>query len=847
MSTFGRDEELQWLRTHALEGRAALVTGAPGIGRTHLLRALAAQLDSAGAPVHRVTGGDGASGVALAPFAPLVVEHLPHAVGEQVSDLEVFGRLPAVLAPTGLVLVVDDLHLLDSASQVLVAHLARAGLTLITSAPGRGDLSRTLRDEVDGASGRRWSLLDLEPLNDDSILAQAAEEAGDELTAPAGAFVVVHAEGNPRVAAELVRGCEVHLTSYGAELGDLEVSPVLEELVGARLARVGDQARATLDLLATAGLAPRDIGASGAVEELVEAGLAEVDGTSVRPRDLLVARVRSAALNPRERRAAAEQVACTMESRAEWVHVECLMRQRAGLPVDTGRRLRAAERAAGARRPEDVVELLQPVLDDVASPRVDLLLGSALSALERTDDAEPLLERAAAGTDVPTRVRAGQELGLLHAVRRMDPAAAVVRVEEVADTVPDADARLPLEVDLVKWRLMAGQPPAAMPDVPDPSDDVARANTALLGAMVAALDGDPEEARREVAAGMAAAARTDAVPAHTTDLLRLSAYLADTFDGRLAEAERRAQALRRRAARTAHPSLGMWEYAAAEMSLHAGQFRRARVLASRAVRHLAWRDFTGLRPSACALLAAAVARQGRPGRAAALLQDLPAVATADVKVALHVGRVEAEQLARAGDPAAAADRLGQVAERAIEESHRHLGLLATDESLMLCPDAPQASARLEVLAAAADLTPVLGLLSERAAALLERDADRLLACGERLLDLGLVGRAAHAFTAASDLMQDTGRRDGSARAHRRAVLVLTETSGAAWPLPSPPPVLSAREFDVARLAAARLRSREIAEQVGLSVRTVDNHLARVYRKLGISGRDELGEALADLS
>jgi len=52
---------------------------------------------------------------------------------------------------------------------------------------------------------------------------------------------------------------------------------------------------------------------------------------------------------------------------------------------------------------------------------------------------------------------------------------------------------------------------------------------------------------------------------------------------------------------------------------------------------------------------------------------------------------------------------------------------------------------------------------------------------------------------------------------------------------------------VARLAASRLRSREIAEQVGLSVRTVDNHLTRVYRKLGISGRDELGEALADLS
>ncbi|WP_300386239.1 LuxR family transcriptional regulator [uncultured Nocardioides sp.] len=847
MPTFGRDEELQWLRTHALEGRAVLVTGAAGVGRTHLLGALAEQLARAGAPVGRISGGDGASAVPFAPFAPLVVEHLPHPAGQQVPDLEVFGRLPGRLVATGHVLVIDDLHLLDTASQILVAHLARAGLTLVASAPGRGTLPSALRDEVDGATGRRWSILALESLTDDSVLALAAEEAGDELAAPAGAFVVTHAEGNPRVATELVRGCEVRLTSYGAELGDLEVSPVLDELVDARLEQVGDEARRALDLLATAGRAPRDLGGSAAVDELAEAGLVEVDDTTVRPADLLVARVRRARLTPRARRAAARDVAEAMASRREWSHVECLMRQRAGLPVDAARRLQAAERAAAAHRPEDVVELLRPVVDEVVSPHVDLMLGSALSALEHTDEAEPLLERAAAGPEVPTRVRAGQELGLLHAVRRMDPAAAVVRVEKVADTVPDPEARLPLEVDLVKWRLMAGQPPAALPDVPDPSDHVARANSALLGAMVAALDGEPEVARREVAIGLLAAAATDAVPPHTGDLLRLSAYLADSFDGRLTDAERRAQALRRRAARTAHPSLGMWEYAVAEMSLHAGQFRRARVLASRAVRHLAWRDFTGLRPSATALLAAAVARQGRPSRAAALLEELPPDATADVKVALHVARVEAEQLARTGDATAGADRLAEVAMRAIAESHRHLGLLALDESLILSPGHPRAPARLEVLASAEDLTPVLHLLTERARALLARDADRLVSCAEQLLDLGLVGRAAHAFTAASDLLQESGRRDGSARAHRRAVLLMTETRGAAWPLPSPPPVLSAREFDVARLAASRLRSKEIAEQVGLSVRTVDNHLARVYRKLGIAGRDELAEALADLS
>jgi DNA-binding CsgD family transcriptional regulator len=51
--------------------------------------------------------------------------------------------------------------------------------------------------------------------------------------------------------------------------------------------------------------------------------------------------------------------------------------------------------------------------------------------------------------------------------------------------------------------------------------------------------------------------------------------------------------------------------------------------------------------------------------------------------------------------------------------------------------------------------------------------------------------------------------------------------------------LTAREWEIARAAASRERSREIADRLGLSQRTVDNHLARIYRKLGVAGRDEL--------
>jgi DNA-binding CsgD family transcriptional regulator len=59
--------------------------------------------------------------------------------------------------------------------------------------------------------------------------------------------------------------------------------------------------------------------------------------------------------------------------------------------------------------------------------------------------------------------------------------------------------------------------------------------------------------------------------------------------------------------------------------------------------------------------------------------------------------------------------------------------------------------------------------------------------------------------------------------------------------------LTAREREIAMLAAARLSSREIAERLFLSVRTVNNHLQRVYTKLGVNSRVALSEALGPRS
>jgi DNA-binding CsgD family transcriptional regulator len=59
--------------------------------------------------------------------------------------------------------------------------------------------------------------------------------------------------------------------------------------------------------------------------------------------------------------------------------------------------------------------------------------------------------------------------------------------------------------------------------------------------------------------------------------------------------------------------------------------------------------------------------------------------------------------------------------------------------------------------------------------------------------------------------------------------------------------LSDREREVATLVGRGLTSREIAEKLGVSVRTVDGHLYRMYPKLGVTSREQLGRLLGDES
>jgi DNA-binding CsgD family transcriptional regulator len=56
--------------------------------------------------------------------------------------------------------------------------------------------------------------------------------------------------------------------------------------------------------------------------------------------------------------------------------------------------------------------------------------------------------------------------------------------------------------------------------------------------------------------------------------------------------------------------------------------------------------------------------------------------------------------------------------------------------------------------------------------------------------------------------------------------------------------LTPGEREIALLAAGGSSSRQIADRLVISVRTLDNHLQHAYRKLGVTRREDLPRVLS---
>lgn len=123
------------------------------------------------------------------------------------------------------------------------------------------------------------------------------------------------------------------------------------------------------------------------------------------------------------------------------------------------------------------------------------------------------------------------------------------------------------------------------------------------------------------------------------------------------------------------------------------------------------------------------------------------------------------------------------------------------------------------------------------------EADWIERAGDRLRSANQAVHAAGAYLRAADAYRLAGRRDDADRVDGLArALGGTLDTDVLWHVHAQAasrPALTQREREITALAAVGTPNQTIASRLSVSVRTVENHLNRAFRKLGISRRDEL--------
>lgn len=138
-------------------------------------------------------------------------------------------------------------------------------------------------------------------------------------------------------------------------------------------------------------------------------------------------------------------------------------------------------------------------------------------------------------------------------------------------------------------------------------------------------------------------------------------------------------------------------------------------------------------------------------------------------------------------------------------------------------------------------------LTEYTSARVSDDASALLASAERAVCGERFAHALSALDRAAQVLRDADRIPESEEVEaRRSRLVGTLSEGQYDTRRGGHTIveLTKREAQVARLASSGLSNQQIADDLVLSVRTVESHLHRLMRKLGVERRTELSEHLA---
>jgi DNA-binding CsgD family transcriptional regulator len=431
----------------------------------------------------------------------------------------------------------------------------------------------------------------------------------------------------------------------------------------------------------------------------------------------------------------------------------------------------------------------------------------------------------------------------------MGAAAAVL--EEALSAITDPAARLRLSGRMAMNRLFAGELEAARAAVAEAldSDDLEVATRGTyISSIASALSGRTQEAVSVAQRGLDLHRRwrsSEAVQLPEVQLI--GAVLGHAASGRLSQAEADA-ATGYQACVEAGDKEGQATFSLLRGWAWTGQGRlNSASLGFRegASINRELRDICGLRWCVGGL-ALAEGMAGHHAAASAALAELdeitpvsPTMFDADL-----IDRARAWAYMAAGQESRARAALGEAAQRA-EASRLWVAeaYLLHDIARLGAPDLT--AGRLAELAEITDGS-LIGLLADHAAALVRASAPDLDHAAGGFEAAGAWLLAAEARTAAAVTYRAEGLlRLASASARKAAELTAmcgdVRTPGLSAGFETQQ--LTRREREVAGLAASGASSRQIAAGLCVSSRTVENHLQRIYAKLGVTSRDELAEAL----
>ena len=816
-----------------------------------------------------ISGTDSTSRIpygSLTEILPETIDRLDE-LGEGAADLAVLRDLETTLGldDSSVVLAVEDVALLDQRSCDAIVHLAanRRLFIIASQGPDRG-LPEALR-RLTPASVVEFAVGPLD-------LAATAELAAALIGGPPAPGLVrnLHARtgGYPLFVRDLIEeakttGAVERRDDLHHLVGDLAISPSLGRQIVFRLGVLGESERDVLELLAIGGeVGAEDLAKIVGTETLEAMERRGLIRTWISRRRLraslghpLQADAIRADLSPLVGRRRHRELASLVERhglrRADDRVIHALACSAAGIHLESETLVDAAYTALKLDRINDAARLATAAFKSDATEASRAVAAEAMIRQGRFVEADALLAELV----VP---ELGEWARLRRAIRRSSnqlwgfrDAEEAWRIDaELVDQLTDPDAVRRVEAHLAWIAYCDGRSPEAVtrtePLLDTSHADVrfamaaARAPALLLCGRVADATDLAQQAWDE---GWGADTEFGSHGQHLIALGYGKLYSGDLDAARFV-AQQAIAACREN--REVTPLLFFLDLAA-WTELLAGELATALSYFDEALAVGAELALASSSRSALAGATLCQAQLGRVEETAATWHRLHDVPRAPgPRDDLDVDLAEGWMTVTTGNPADGARMVRQVADRAADQ-----GLL-TVQLFALFDLARIGYATVADSAAAQDAGQrcqgqLLPFIASAIDALVEDDPRALdLAAtgaseiGARVWEAELAGRAADAWSTAGDQRSATASQLASDRARGRIDDAATPALARAKAIEP----LTRRERETAALAAAGAKNSDIAEQLHVSVRTVETHLHKIYRKLGVTGRGELATALA---